>query len=40
MVTASDPKFARSMEHTEDVIRRFRNAYRELAGRDGQSRMG
>lgn len=31
MVTASDPKFAKTMDNTDDVIRRFRNAYQELA---------
>ncbi|MDT0618653.1 MULTISPECIES: hypothetical protein [Spectribacter] len=31
MVTAADPKFAQTMQSTDEVIRRYRNAYRELA---------
>lgn len=31
MVSAADPKFTKTMDNTDDVIRRFRNAYRELA---------
>lgn len=33
MVTPYDPQFQKSMENTDKVIRRFRNAYKELARR-------
>ncbi|MDN5870115.1 MAG: AbrB/MazE/SpoVT family DNA-binding domain-containing protein [Nitrococcus sp.] len=33
MVTPADPKFAKTMANTDAVIRRFREAYRELADR-------
>jgi putative addiction module antidote len=33
MVTPYDPKFEKTMEYTDEAMRRYKNAYKELAKR-------